>query len=105
MMKKLNIETNIILASSIKHDFGIKSTRNLNICKYFNADIYLSGNGARDYNNEEEFQKEGIKLVYQQFKSPMYSQKWGMFIPNLSSIDLLLNCGELAGEYIEKQII
>lgn len=103
MMIKLNIKTPIILASSIKQDFGFKSIRILNMCKYFNAEIYLSGNGAHDYNNEEEFEKEGIRLVYQQFKSPTYKQLWGEFKSNLSAIDLLLNCGESSSKYIEIQ--
>lgn len=105
MMKKLNIKTPITLASDIKNDFGTKSTRVSNICKYFNADTYLSGNGARSYNDEEEFERCGIRLVYQQFKPPIYDQMWGEFIPNLSALDLLLNCGESAADYIEKQII
>lgn len=105
MMNKLNIKTPIILSSSINQDLGCKNTRILNICKHFNADIYLSGTGARDYNNEEEFQKQGINLIYQDFNPPVYKQMWGEFIPNLSAIDLLLNCGESAGEYIERQTI
>lgn len=105
MMNKFNIKKPIVLSSSINQDSGFKSTRILNICKYFNADIYLSGNGARDYNNEEEFQKQGISLVYQEFQPPIYKQMWGEFIPNLSAIDLLLNCGESAGEYITRQSI
>lgn len=105
MMKKLNIKTPITLASDIKNDFGTKNNRILNICKYFSADTYLSGNGAHSYNNEEEFERYDIRLVYQQFKPPIYNQMWGEFIPNLSALDLLLNCGESAADYIEKQII
>jgi putative NIF3 family GTP cyclohydrolase 1 type 2 len=67
-MNKLKIKTPIVLASSIKQDFGNKSIRIVNMCEYFKANIYLSGNGARDYNDEEEFKRKGIKLVYQDFK-------------------------------------
>ncbi len=68
--------------------------RNLEICKALNADIYLSGTGARSYNDADAFQREGINLVYSDFKHPVYTQLWGEFIYNMSVIDLLMNEGE-----------
>jgi hypothetical protein len=89
----LGIKTEIITSSMLKIGNPKGSERNLAICKYLGADIYLSGEGARSYNNEKEFEREGIKLVYTNFKHPVYHQIWGDFVPNLSIIDLLFNEG------------
>jgi len=57
------------------------------------AAIYLSGIGAKDYFKQEPFDKAKIKVMWQEFEHPVYPQLFGKFIPYLSSIDLLFNCG------------
>jgi hypothetical protein len=57
------------------------------------ADRYLSGVGARAYFEPEPFAAAGIEVLWQNFKHPIYPQLYGEFIPGLSSIDLLFNCG------------
>ena len=90
----LGIKTEIMTSSMLKIGNHTGSERNLAICKYLDADVYLSGEGARSYNDEESFEREGIKLVYIGFQHPVYHQLWGDFVPNLSIIDLLFNEGE-----------
>lgn len=87
----LEIDTDIIIASELKQDFGQKNDRILNICKYLNADEYLSGNGAKNYNVQEDYDAANIKLQYTTFLHPTYKQKWGEFVPNLSTIDMIFN--------------
>jgi len=90
--EKLNIKTKIEIAS----DFGISGKGDellINICKKFGADIYFSGRGGQKYQDEEKFKAAGIKLEYTDFIHPVYPQLWGDFIPGLSVIDLLFNCG------------
>jgi len=65
----------------------------VNICKAVGADTYLSGPSGQKYMDEELFEKEGIGLRYSDFKHPTYTQLWGDFIPNMSTIDLLFNEG------------
>lgn len=77
---------------------GEKTTRIINICKKLNASTYLSGVGAKDYLIEEEFVKAGIKLIYQEFKHPEYTQVYPGFESHLSFIDLLFNCGKESGK-------
>jgi hypothetical protein len=92
---ELKINTPIYITSDLQEDFGERNYLNLNICKYFKADTYLSGIGARKYNDENLFRMNAIKLKYQEFTSPVYPQLHGEFIPNLSIVDLLLNCGSV----------
>lgn len=54
---------------------------------------YLSGVGARDYFVQELYDEAGVEVIWQDFQHPVYKQQFGDFIPYLSSIDLLFNCG------------
>ena len=64
-----------------------------NILKKVRATSYLSGVGAKDYFKQEPFDQAKIKVIWQEFVHPVYHQLFGEFIPYLSSIDLLFNCG------------
>ena len=70
-----------------------KHTLAQELCQAVGADTYLSGQGAKAYNDAQEFKRFGIKLRYDEFNCQTYQQMWGEFIPNLSIIDLLFNCG------------
>lgn len=87
----LGIKTKIILASELEIDGKVNI---LTICKNLGASCYLSGDGSQGYLVEEEFIENGILVRYANFKHPAYyPQLFKNFIPNLSIIDLLFNCG------------
>lgn len=66
----------------------------LELCRKTGADTYISGIHGKDYLDLALFEKEGIKIVFQDFKHPSYNQAYpGEFVPNLSTIDLLFNHG------------
>ncbi|MDD5674538.1 MAG: WbqC family protein [Chitinivibrionales bacterium] len=96
LMKLLGISTPVERTSSYK--FGHSATERLiEICRYFKADTYLAGAGGHDYMDVSLFVKAGINLEFQEFKCPVYPQYWRKreedFIPNLSMLDLIFNCG------------
>jgi hypothetical protein len=93
LKQQLDITASLYIASDLAQDFGTGSARNLNICRHFGADTYLSGQGARAYNDESSFVSGGIRLTYHRFECPTYPQQHGAFVPNLSILDLLFNCG------------
>jgi hypothetical protein len=92
----LGIGTKIEISS--KYDIpGVSSIRLKNICEYLSSSVYLSGIGGRDYLDESVFMDVGIDVIYQEFTCPSYDQIWSDisdFIPNLSVLDLIFNCGE-----------
>lgn len=103
-LSDLMIEMNKIIAGlfGIKIKFmkssdlnveGRKSEKLINLCKEAGADVYLSGQGAKTYMDENLFLLNNIKVIYQEFIYPEYPQLWGDFIPNLSALDFLFNCG------------
>ncbi|WP_371367719.1 hypothetical protein SRRS_15550 [Sporomusa rhizae] len=101
----LEIKTPMIRSSEIPGIEGNKGDRIISLCKQCKADIYLSGNGARTYNDEAAFARNNIRLVYQEFEHPVYPQLWGDFMPNLSAVDLIFNCGPDSKDYLTKQVI
>ncbi|MCX6709421.1 MAG: WbqC family protein [Candidatus Woesearchaeota archaeon] len=70
-----------------------RSQRIVDICKVLHADTYLSGDGAKNYLDEKLFEDNDIKLFYQNYNHPLYSQANGDFIPYMAAIDYLFNCG------------
>ena len=95
----LDINTQTISSSNLKIN-SVGSQRLVDICKQLKGSTYLSGEMGKDYLDEKIFRKENIKVIYEKFQHPTYSQIHGSFIPNLSIIDLLFNEGEKSKEIL-----
>jgi hypothetical protein len=72
---------------------GDRIERLVNLCKYFGASRYISGNAARDYLDVTRFAAAGIDVVWHDYAHPTYAQQHGEFVPYLSVLDLVLNAG------------
>lgn len=93
LVKALGIwDKKFVLASEHNPREG-RTERLVDLCKQLGAGAYLSGKDGADYLNMEEFEKEGIRVIFQDYKHPVYSQLFGSFEPYLSVIDLLFNRG------------
>jgi hypothetical protein len=67
----------------------------VDLCRRVGADTYLSGIHGRDYLEADRLKAAGIRLLYQAYQCPVYPQcQPGPFVPDLSVVDLLFNCGE-----------
>ena len=75
---------------------GSRSERLLNICRCFGASTYLSGDSAQGYLDVALFERHGVTVEWQRFAHPVYPQLHGEFVPFLSALDLLFNCGDEA---------
>jgi hypothetical protein len=82
---------------------GGQSERLLDICRHFGASTYLSGAAAREYLDVPLFERHGIAVEWQDYTHPVYPQLHGAFVPYLSAIDLILNCGDAAGSYLDSR--
>ncbi len=95
----LDLRVKTIRASTL--GFNTSSTDLLiKIIEKLNGKTYLSGKGGANYQDEEKFKQNGISLLYTDFIGPIYPQLYGDFIPNLSIIDLLFNCGKESLKYV-----
>lgn len=87
----LEIKTQLILASSLIDCQLQKNERNIDLCLQMGGSRYLSGQGAKKYNDESLYLKHQLNIIYQNFESPVYSQLGEGFMPNLSVLDVLFN--------------
>ena len=93
LKEEMGIETPLLRSSEMKLS-GEKTERLVSICRELGATHYLSGESGSDYISQEDFSNPGIELEYQNYEHPVYPQRYPGFVPHLSTIDLLFNCGE-----------
>lgn len=94
MRDAFRIKTKIIFASKL--GLSSKSTEKLvDIVEYFGGNIYLSGPGGLNYLDVSLFENRGISVEFQDFKHPVYRQRYEGFTPNMSAIDVLFNIGKM----------
>jgi len=99
LMKHLRIDTKVILLSEL----GIQARGDqllIEICRKLGAPQFLAQRAAGKYLDADRFKAAGIRLT--DFKPPslVYPQLWGDFIPNLSTLDLVFNCGPKAHDIL-----
>lgn len=95
----LEIRTRMVRLSEL--DIQARGTALIiEICRRLGADRYLSQATAAKYLDAELFRQADIGLLTFQPPCPIYPQLWGDFIPNLSILDLLFNCGPKAREIL-----
>ena len=104
LCRLFSVTTETVVESALGREFGTKNERLINLCLHLDANVYLSGTGARKYNDEDLFGSHGIALVYQRFKYPEgYPQVGEEFVEDLSVLDMLFNLGPDATAEIVKQ--
>ena len=90
------IDTPVVLQSNLEIDSSLKRGKLiLGICKAVGADTYFAGRGASmQYLDVEEFEREGVRVAYQNFNHPVYGQVGNHpFVTGLSALDMLFNLG------------
>jgi len=98
-LDELGIKVNFLNANDFKFQ-GEKSSLILNMCKELNASTYIFGTLGKDYADVQEFEKNNIGLIFQNYNHPKYSQLYREFISHMSVIDLLFNHGPKSLEII-----
>jgi hypothetical protein len=92
LMELFSVKIETVLASDLE-PVGKSNALLVDVLHKVKAGKYLSGVGAKAYFDPVPFAAAGIEVIWQDFKHPVYPQLYGDFIPYLSSIDLLFNCG------------
>lgn len=102
MLSKLDVRNKRVKASEIEGVSGEASKLIASICRALGATTYLTGTGALAYLDTNDFAEIGCEVMVQQWKPFTYDQTHatGGFVPDLSALDLLLNCPDQAGQMI-----
>jgi hypothetical protein len=89
-LKEIGIEKKIVRSSELPVT-SKKSDLIFDLCRYFQADHYISGALGKNYLEEDRFNGAGITIEYQDYQHPVYQQLWGDFIPYMGVIDFIMN--------------
>jgi WbqC-like protein family len=99
LLNVLQIRTELVLLSEL----GVEAKGELlplEICRKMGSLHFAAQYSARKYLNPDLFREAGIRLEYFRVPSPVYPQLWGDFIPDLSTFDLIFNCGPKARDIL-----
>ena len=87
----LNINTNIILSSSMKKNNALKGKNKvLHICELMGATKYYNAIGGVELYDKSEFSNKGIELMFLKANLQPYTQGKNEFTPGLSIIDVMM---------------
>lgn len=100
MIDKLGISNKRLRASEIQGIHGRASELVASICEALGATHYLTGTGALDYMEAEDFKRINCEVLVQRWQPFTSQQAHGDFVSNLSTLDLLLNEPDHAAESI-----
>ena len=101
LCEELGIQTELIVSSDLKIS-GKKSEKIIKTIKSLGGSVFYEGASGRNYIERSEFDRYGITIQYQDYIHPMYFQGKGEFVPYLSIIDLLFNCGSESLDILRK---
>lgn len=77
-------------------EFALETKREekvIDLCVAVGGTRYISGNGARVYQDPAHFADRGVELTYLDYKPIEYPQVWKEFLPCMSVLDYIFNCG------------
>ena len=96
----LGIRTRIVDSRDFELQ-GKGSDRLLMLLQRLGATDYVSGPAAKSYLDAELYARHGVRVHWKDYNHyPEYPQLHGAYTPNLSIVDLLMNCGERAAHYL-----
>lgn len=96
----LGVQAELMLSSQLNiHTSKVELLSD--ICCALDGGMYISPLRSREYIMDgRQFRENGIGLRYHQYEHPEYEQRFGAFLPYMSTLDLLFNMGESSMEII-----
>lgn len=106
LVRYFKLDTKVqFMSSSDMNIPGASSQRLHDLCVAVAADVYVTGHGARNYLNHDLFDRSGIKVEYMKYNMTPYPQLHGDFMPYVSALDLVANCGREGASVIASNSI
>jgi len=98
---KINVDIKLLSQLDLN---GEKSELLVKILKKIKSNLYLSGEGAKNFIDLDLFKYNNIEVIFNNFNHPIYEQIHGNFVKNLSILDIILNCGITETEKLIKNV-
>jgi hypothetical protein len=91
-------QVRVELASNLPASSPDPTLRLVELCTAAGGKTYIAGKGGHNYLRVEEFERAGIRVIWQDFVSDgvTYKQSGKVFVPGLSIVDCLFNVGPAA---------
>lgn len=99
LLRMLAINVKFLTASDYEFK-GAKSDLVLDMCRQLGAQTYVFGTNGKDYADVNSFDQGGIRVLFQEYRHPIYQQPYGEFVSHLSVLDLLFSHGESSLEIL-----
>ncbi|RKG91804.1 WbqC family protein [Corallococcus terminator] len=88
----LGLAPNLVCSSTLERRGEDKTQRLVEYCLQTGAHTYYSGTGSTLYLKPERFRAVDVRLLWQRFRHPDYTQgREGRFVTGLSVVDVLAN--------------
>lgn len=107
--RQIGLTTPIYLSSElgIEREFlkynkhkDVKNARILFMTKFLKGNVFYEGWAGKSYVDLDYMKRNGVRIEFQNYQHQEYKQLFGPFIPYLSVIDLLFNCGSKSLEIL-----
>lgn len=72
---------------------GQSTDRVVSICKHFQASLYITGHGARNYIAHEDFEAQQISIEYMRYDLKPWPQRYEPFTPYVTALDAIAAVG------------
>jgi WbqC-like protein family len=90
----LRIQSTFLRSSALPRFEGNKEEPLAALAAHLEAGIYLSPAGAKTYlTDSKAFARRRVAIEFHAYEHPVWPQQFGQFVPYLSVIDLLFQCG------------
>lgn len=97
VLRRLGLQVEMRRASELGYEPALATQRIINIVRAAGGDTYVCGMGSGGYLEEDLFDRQGLGLVYQQYRPLPYDQGPGReFLPGLSILDTVA-CADWSG--------
>lgn len=93
MLEQIGIKVKIVHSEMLDLGQTAKNARIVKICQRVGADTWLANSACRGYVVPSIYKENKIGLIFQDFFPPVYTQQYEPFIPYLSALDMIFNCG------------
>lgn len=102
MARWLGLRSELLLSSELGIPRSDPNKRLVDILHRLDGKVFYEGAAGKNYLNLDMFRRNGLQVVFQDYQPRPYPQQYQDqgFVPFLSAIDLLFNCGPESPRYL-----